>query len=59
MPPQDVDALAERIRFLMRYDVERARLGAGAIDVLKRFSADGVMVMWEGTIRGVLAGRAG
>ncbi len=35
MQPQDVDALAERIQFLMRYDDERTRLGAGAIDVLK------------------------
>ena len=47
IPPQDVDALAGAMDRLMTDSAARERLGARAVEVTERFSAERIMNMWE------------
>jgi hypothetical protein len=46
IPPDDVNALAKGMDRLMANPVERQRLGAGAMEVVERFSLEKIMSMW-------------
>jgi GalNAc-alpha-(1->4)-GalNAc-alpha-(1->3)-diNAcBac-PP-undecaprenol alpha-1,4-N-acetyl-D-galactosaminyltransferase len=46
IPPDDVNALAKGMDRLMANPVERQRLGAGAMEVVERFSLERIMSMW-------------
>lgn len=48
--PEDVPALAEALDRLMGNEMERKRLAAKAVEVVKRFSKDKTMEMWEEVI---------
>jgi GalNAc-alpha-(1->4)-GalNAc-alpha-(1->3)-diNAcBac-PP-undecaprenol alpha-1,4-N-acetyl-D-galactosaminyltransferase len=47
IPPDDVNALAKGMDRLMANPMERQRLGAGATEVVKRFSIEKIMSMWD------------
>lgn len=47
VPPDDVKALAAALQRLMSGEAERARLGANAVDVRRRFNLEKVMSMWD------------
>jgi glycosyltransferase involved in cell wall biosynthesis len=51
VPPEDVSALADAMEMLMTDDVKRKRLGARAVDVVKRFGLEHVMDMWESVLK--------
>jgi glycosyltransferase involved in cell wall biosynthesis len=50
VPPNDPLSLAAAMRRLMSHSDERARLGAQALDVSKRFDLNGIMRLWEDLI---------
>jgi glycosyltransferase involved in cell wall biosynthesis len=47
VPSSDVASLAGALDRLMADDVERARLGARAVDVVERFALEKTMAQWE------------
>ena len=55
VPPNDVAALATALDRLMGDPEERQRMGARAPDVLRRFSMDKVLGMWEDVFGRVLS----
>jgi glycosyltransferase involved in cell wall biosynthesis len=54
VPDNDIDALAKQIGRLMGDPAERERLAAAAPDVLKRFSSESVLALWEKTVEEVV-----
>ena len=47
VPPGDVPALVAALDHLMRHQDERERLASRAPEVVKRFSRDKVLLLWE------------
>ena len=54
--PETSDALAAALDRLMGNDQERAKLGARAPDVLRRFNAERVLALWEALFAKVMPG---
>lgn len=47
VPPQDVDALADALEYLISHEEERKRLAARAPDVCRRFNLENILGMWD------------
>jgi len=54
VPAEDVEAMTEVLRSLLRSPEERARLGERAREAVGRFSVETVMGQWAGCIADVL-----
>jgi glycosyltransferase involved in cell wall biosynthesis len=54
VPPEDAEALAAAMGWLMSDQSERNRLAASAVEVRERFGLEKVMDMWEELLRTVL-----
>lgn len=59
VPPEDVDALADAMRELIRSPGERARLATRAVEVRERFAVERVMGMWDELLEAVTSARRG
>ena len=51
VPPEDVDALAEALDFMIAHPEERRRMGENARKITDRFGLEKVMGQWEQMIR--------